>query len=150
VHRIGDGQAHVRYSMAGRSGGRVTPCTVCTMHKEMRSAGFLVWPQNQGRGVSRFGLKKWQLRFGDLSLKITATFSSFRPQNQADDDLSVAPQKPMGGGWVVHVPSPRGSHEDEAEDGRINAMGCIRLFYPYFTIFVVLDPRGILIFWMGL
>jgi hypothetical protein len=41
--------AHVEYSVAGRSEGRVTSCAVCTMHKEMRSAGFLVEPQIQGR-----------------------------------------------------------------------------------------------------
>jgi hypothetical protein len=35
--------------MAGRSGGRVMLCAICTVHEEMRSAGFLVWPQNQGR-----------------------------------------------------------------------------------------------------
>jgi hypothetical protein len=29
--------------------GRVTPCVVCTVHKETRSADFLVEPQNQGR-----------------------------------------------------------------------------------------------------
>jgi hypothetical protein len=30
--------AHVGYSMAGRSGGQVTLCAVCTMHEER---GFL-------------------------------------------------------------------------------------------------------------
>jgi hypothetical protein len=39
----------VRYSMAGRSRGRVASCAVCTRHVETRSAGFLVEPQNQGR-----------------------------------------------------------------------------------------------------
>jgi hypothetical protein len=42
VQRTGDGQAQVRYSVAGRSRGRVTLCAVCTMHKEMRSVSFLV------------------------------------------------------------------------------------------------------------
>jgi hypothetical protein len=40
--------AQVGYSMAGRSRGRVTSCAVCTVHMVMRSAGFLVEPQNQG------------------------------------------------------------------------------------------------------
>jgi hypothetical protein len=44
-----DGQAQVRYSVAGRLGGRVTPCAVCTVHEKMRSACFLVEPQNQDR-----------------------------------------------------------------------------------------------------
>jgi hypothetical protein len=37
-----DGQTQVRYSMVGRSRGRKTLCAVCTVHKEMRSASFLV------------------------------------------------------------------------------------------------------------
>jgi hypothetical protein len=48
VRRAGDGQTQVGYSMAGRSGGRVMSCVVCTVHEEMRSACFLVKPQNQG------------------------------------------------------------------------------------------------------
>jgi hypothetical protein len=39
---VGDDQAQVRYSVAGRSRCRVTLCPVCIMYKEMRSAGFLV------------------------------------------------------------------------------------------------------------
>jgi hypothetical protein len=42
--------------------------------------------------VFRFGPQNRWLRFGDLGLKITATFSWFEPQNQADFGLSVAPQ----------------------------------------------------------
>jgi hypothetical protein len=83
VHRIRDGQAHVGYSVAGRLRGRVTLCVVCTVHKDVRSAGFLVEPQNQGRRfvsglaskplgrISRFGFQNQQLQFGDLGLKIT-------------------------------------------------------------------------------
>jgi hypothetical protein len=41
--------AQVRYSVAGRSRGRVVPCAVCTWHVETRSVGFLVEPENQGR-----------------------------------------------------------------------------------------------------
>jgi hypothetical protein len=39
----------VVYSVAGQSRGRVAPCAVCSVHVEMRRAGFLVEPQNQGR-----------------------------------------------------------------------------------------------------
>jgi hypothetical protein len=53
--RIEDGQAQVRYLVVRRSRGRATPCAVHTMHKETRSACFLVQPQNQGRRVSQFG-----------------------------------------------------------------------------------------------
>jgi hypothetical protein len=57
VQRTGDGQAQVGYSVAGRSGGRVTLCAVCTVHKGTRSMSFLVEPQNQGCGFPGLGLK---------------------------------------------------------------------------------------------
>jgi hypothetical protein len=79
--RTGDGQAQVGYSVTGRSRGWVTLCAVCTVHKEKRSASFLVQPQNQGRRVFRFGPQNRQLRFGDLIHKITAPVFCFGPQN---------------------------------------------------------------------
>jgi hypothetical protein len=81
VQRIRDGQAQVGYSVAGRSRGQVTLCVVCTVHKEMRSTGFLVLPQNQGRRVSRFGPQNRQLEFDGLGHKITVTVSWFGLQN---------------------------------------------------------------------
>jgi hypothetical protein len=74
MQRTGDGQTHVRYLVAGQLGGQVMPCAVCTVHKEKRSACFLVVPQNQGRRVFQFGPQNRQLRFDDLDLKITARF----------------------------------------------------------------------------
>jgi hypothetical protein len=47
---------------------------------------------------------------------------------------------------VVHVASSRRSHEDEVQGGWVDVMGCIRLFYPNFVVFIVLDHRGILVF----
>jgi hypothetical protein len=47
----------------------VTSCVVYTMHKETRSAGFLVWPQNEGRQVSWLSLKTKVDRFPGLGLK---------------------------------------------------------------------------------
>jgi hypothetical protein len=35
----------------------VTPCAIYTVYKEIRRAGFLVWPQNQGRWFPGLGLK---------------------------------------------------------------------------------------------
>jgi hypothetical protein len=49
VQRTEDDQAQVRYSVAGRSRGRVTLYVVCTVHNETRSTGFLVEHENQGR-----------------------------------------------------------------------------------------------------
>jgi hypothetical protein len=56
VQRTGAGQAQVGYSVAGRLGGRVTSCAVCTVNVETRNVGFLVEPQNQG-WVSWLSLK---------------------------------------------------------------------------------------------
>jgi hypothetical protein len=47
---------------------------------------------------------------------------------------------------VVHIASSRRSCEDEVKDGRVDVMGYIKSFNPYFIIFVVLDTRDILIF----
>jgi hypothetical protein len=47
--------------------------------------------------------------------------------------------------WMGHVASSRRSRGDEAEDGRVIAMGCIRLFYPNFAISVVLGHKGSLV-----
>jgi hypothetical protein len=41
--------AQVGYSVVGRSRDQVMLCAVYTVHKEMRSADFLVEPQNQGQ-----------------------------------------------------------------------------------------------------
>jgi hypothetical protein len=41
--------AQVRYSVVGRSRGRVTLCAVCTMHVETKRVSFLIEHQNQGQ-----------------------------------------------------------------------------------------------------
>jgi hypothetical protein len=48
----------------------VTLCVVCTMHKETRSVGFLVWPQNHGQWFLLVWPQNQWLRV-----------SRFRPQN---------------------------------------------------------------------
>jgi hypothetical protein len=122
VHRTGDGQSQVRYSVVGQSGGRVTPYVVCTVHKEMRSTCFLVEPQNQGRRVFQFGPQNRQLWFGDLGLKITATVSWFDPQNQAGFSLSVAPQNRRREDSTGHSRS-RGLLHLEASRARVSQSG---------------------------
>jgi hypothetical protein len=47
---------------------------------------------------------------------------------------------------MMHVASSRRSHGVEAEDGWVDATGCIEHFYPYFVIFTVLGPSGKLVF----
>jgi hypothetical protein len=51
VQRIGVGRTGqvLDGRAVGWSRGRVTPCAVCIVHVETRSAAFLVEPQNQGR-----------------------------------------------------------------------------------------------------
>jgi hypothetical protein len=70
----------------------MTLCVICTVHKEMRSASFLVEPQNQGRRVFRFGSQYRQLQFSDLVNKIITMIFWFVPQNQVGYDLSVVSQ----------------------------------------------------------
>jgi hypothetical protein len=79
------------------------PCMICTMHKKTSSVSFFVKPQNQGRRVSRFGLQNQQLRFGDLSLKITVAVSWFESQNQACGGLSVVSQNQLEEDGVGHA-----------------------------------------------
>jgi hypothetical protein len=63
----------VGYSVEGRSRGRVVMCTVCTVHMKIKSVGFLVEPQNQGRW---FGLKTTETVFSGLVSKPMVTVSS--------------------------------------------------------------------------
>jgi hypothetical protein len=47
---------------------------------------------------------------------------------------------------MVHVASSQRSCGDEVKDGRVDATGCIRLFYPNFVIFIVFGTKAILVF----
>jgi hypothetical protein len=90
----------VGYSVAGRSRGRMTLCTVCTGHVETRSAGFLAEPQNQGGGgfpglglkTSSSGLVTWASksprRFPGLGLK-TKWASVCRLRHKTDGGRSA-------------------------------------------------------------
>jgi hypothetical protein len=46
---------------------------------------------------------------------------------------------------MVHMTSSWRLHGDEAKDRWVDAMGCIGLFYPNFTIFTVLGHKGRLV-----
>jgi hypothetical protein len=69
--------------------------------------GFLVWASNR------------QLQFGHLGIKITATVSWFEPQNQADDDLSVALQNRWEDG-AEHALRSSGLLHREASRARVS------------------------------
>jgi hypothetical protein len=46
---------------------------------------------------------------------------------------------------MVHMASSWRFHRVEAEDRRVDMMGCVGPFYPNFAIFIILCPRGILV-----
>jgi hypothetical protein len=46
---------------------------------------------------------------------------------------------------MMHVESSRRSRGDEVEDGRVDAMSYIRLFYLNFAVFFVLGYKGSLV-----
>jgi hypothetical protein len=66
---VGDLMLRIRVGRTDRILGGQT-CVICTVHMEMRSAGFLVEPQNQGRRfVSGLASKLLGLFLIGLALK---------------------------------------------------------------------------------
>jgi hypothetical protein len=60
--------------------------------------------------------------------------------------ISQSSLKTDGGATrMVHVESSWRLHGDEVEDGWVDAMGCIGLFYTNFVILVVLGHKGSLV-----
>jgi hypothetical protein len=51
-----------------------------------------------------------------------------------------------GAARMVHVASSWRSRADETENRQVDAMGYVGPCYPYFEIFIVLGPRGIVVF----
>jgi hypothetical protein len=47
---------------------------------------------------------------------------------------------------VVNMAPSQRLCEDQVKDGQVNVTGYVEPCYPYFAVFDVLDPRGILIF----
>jgi hypothetical protein len=47
--------------------------------------------------------------------------------------------------WVVHVAPSQRLRQSQVEGGRIDATGCIGLFYPTFVVFNVLGTRDIVV-----
>jgi hypothetical protein len=99
--------AQVRYSVAGRSGGRVTPCAIYMVHVERRNAGFLVEPQNQGRwfvsGLASKPLGRF-LRFG---LKTSGNGFLVEPQNQGGVRFPSLSLKTGSSVWIWATKSSR-------------------------------------------
>jgi hypothetical protein len=94
----------VGYSVVRRSRGRVTPCAICTVYVETRSAGFLVEPQNQGgRFVSGLTSKSFGRFVSGLTLKPLERFSQFGLKTD-DKDFSRFGLK-IGGGFFFVLTS---------------------------------------------
>jgi hypothetical protein len=59
-----------------------------------------------------------------------------------------------GAAWMVHVASSRRSGGSEAEDGRVDGVGCgaveVRRKYPLIVVIYFLAHRSILVFWLSL
>jgi hypothetical protein len=51
---------------------------------------------------------------------------------------------------MVHVASSWRLHRVEVKDRRVDATGCIGLFYFSFVVFIVVGHMGILVFYLGL
>jgi hypothetical protein len=121
------------------------------------SYGLVICTSKSPRTVSWFGLQNQT----DYDLSVV-------PQNQRKDEddaehtsrssdllcLEASQARVFqsglktGGGaaQMVHVASLPRLHRVEAKDRRVDATGYIRLFYSNFTVFIVLGPRGILVF----
>jgi hypothetical protein len=52
--------------------------------------------------------------------------------------------------WIVHVALSQMLRRVDAGDGRVDATGFIGPCYLYFIIFIVLGPRGNLVFCLGI
>jgi hypothetical protein len=92
------------------------------------SYGLLVVPQNQ-----------WE---NEDSVRYVSRTSGLLHLEVCWARVSQSNLKTGGGATrMVHVSSSWRLRGDEAEDRRVNAMGCIRLFYSNFTIFVVLGHK---------
>jgi hypothetical protein len=75
------------------------------------ASGFPIWALN------------WQLQFGELGLKITATVSWFGPENQAGFGLSVVPQNPRREDSMGHGSRAGGLILLEASRARVSQSG---------------------------
>jgi hypothetical protein len=75
MRRIGDDQAELGCTVAGQSGGQVTPSVIRIVHvEETRSASFLFYTKNRSRWFVSGLASKLLRRFLGLGLKIIVTF----------------------------------------------------------------------------
>jgi hypothetical protein len=101
-------------------------------------------PQNQvGYGLS---VAPQNRREDEDGARHTLRYSGLLHLEASQTRVSQSSLNTDGGmAQLVHVASSWKLCGDEAEDGRVDATGCIRLFYPNFAIFFVLGHKGILV-----
>jgi hypothetical protein len=101
-------------------------------------------PQNQvGYGLSVAPQSQWEDEDGTGHTSRSSSLLHLEPSQPRVSQSSLKTSR--GVARMVHMASSRRSHGDEAEDGRVDAMDCIRLFYPNFAIFIVLGHKGSLV-----
>jgi hypothetical protein len=101
-------------------------------------------PENQvGYGLSVAPQNRWEDKdsVGHTSRSTGLLCLEARQARVSQSSLKTS----RGMAWIVHVASSGRSHGDEAEDGRVDAMGCISLFYTNLAILVVLGHKGSLV-----
>jgi hypothetical protein len=101
-------------------------------------------PQNQvGYGFFVVPQNRWEDKDGARHASIS---SGLLHLEESRARVSQSSLKNAGGAArMVHVASTWRSCGDETEDGRVNATGYIRLFYPNFVVFIVLGHKGSLV-----
>jgi hypothetical protein len=91
------------------------------------------WRQNQvGYGLSIAPQNRWE---DEADAEPASRSSDLLRLEASQASVSQSSLKAgRGTTRMVHVASSLRSHGDEAEDGWVDVMGCIRLFYPNFAI----------------
>jgi hypothetical protein len=118
----------------------------------------VVWPQNHWDGFLRFDLKIGGDCFLWFGLKIGGNcFLWFDIKIDGDNFfrfslkiggvfLSLTSRLVEAQWWVVHVAPSCWLHQDQVEDGGVDATVCIGLYYHFFVIFVALGHMCIIVF----
>jgi hypothetical protein len=99
-------------------------------------------PQNQvGFGLSAAPQNRWEdATVWDTHQDLAACFA-WKQVELVFSSLASRPAEAQR--RMVHVAPSRRLHQSQVEDGRADAMGCVRRCYPCFAIFIVLGRRGI-------
>jgi hypothetical protein len=127
-----------------------------SLHLKTDSFSLMIWPSKSPRRFLDFGLKikrptVCQLR-DKTDRKMKTTWGTRRDlaacfmwKQVGLEFLSLASRLADVRCRVVHVAPSWRSYEDQVENGRVDALGCVRVCYPYFVIFILLGYMGIFV-----